>query len=142
MLGVIGGVPRKTVTYLNLVMFDINMLGIYTAIEASRTRLTDEAFREKLPFVIREVEERGGHGYHGANAIGDVELSANYMRAHSEGYINRVVRRGFFHGLAQSLQLSPVFRLTSKGRERYEEYKAGETSGELEPNKYLYFLSD
>ena len=118
------------------------MVGIYTAMLASKKILTEEEFQKQLPFVIREVKERGGYGFHGANEFGDIELSATYMRAISEEYVERIERQGFFHGLGQTLKICPGLQLTPKGLELYETYKALEVSGKLEPNRYFYFLSD
>ena len=117
------------------------MIGLYTAIEASKLELSDADFQERLPYVIREVKEMGGHGFHGANESGDIELSATYMMAKREGYIEPIKKKGFFHGLGQSIQLCPKIQLTNEGREKYDEYKALEATGDLEPNRYAYFFS-
>jgi len=117
------------------------MAGFINAMVASWEELTDEEFQEMLPYVIREVEEMGGHAYQGANAIGDLKLSATYIKAAREGLIEIIESTGFFHDLGQLLKIKPVSQLTPKGRELYEQYKAQESEGELEPNRYGFSLS-
>ncbi len=115
------------------------MIGPATALLASQTSLPEETYRGHFAYVIREVAERGGHGFHGANEFGDVELSAAYMRARREGYIDPVRLKGFRHFL-QFMGFYPAMKLTESGWRAYGEIKASETRGDIEPNRYYSFL--